>query len=120
MNATEWPVYSPFAKEHFGHGVEVGKAEEAARLLLRILKARHLDVPEDLKTRITSCTDLEQLETLVTRAVLVRSAEEMIPRLSKRWRWEGRPRVLGDRGRDAEDAPAEGRSRAFFTASRGS
>ncbi|HUR09698.1 MAG TPA: hypothetical protein VM347_44675 [Nonomuraea sp.] len=29
--STEWPVYSPFAREHFGRGKAEGKAEEAGR-----------------------------------------------------------------------------------------
>ncbi|WP_433442634.1 hypothetical protein [Nonomuraea sp. CA-141351] len=89
MTSTDWPVYSPFAREHFGRGLAEGKAkgkaegkaegksEEAVKMLLLVLDARGLDVPEDTRARITTCTDLAQLETWTTRAATARALQDL-------------------------------------------
>jgi hypothetical protein len=45
-----------------------GRAEGEARALLAILNARGIPVPDDIHTRITTCTDLDQLDTWIRRA----------------------------------------------------
>lgn len=89
MASTSWPVYSPFAREHYGRGLEEGKAEgkaegqaegkarEAAKLVLLFLSARGLDVTEDVRARITDCTDVETLEAWAVRAATVQTADEL-------------------------------------------
>ncbi|MGP3957017.1 hypothetical protein ACTWPT_13530 [Nonomuraea sp. 3N208] len=77
MTSTDWPVYSPFAREHFGRGVAEGKAEEAARMVLLVLAARGLEVPEDARARITACTDLARLETWATRAATAKALQDL-------------------------------------------
>ncbi|WP_246083781.1 hypothetical protein [Nonomuraea diastatica] len=89
MTSTDWPVYSPFAREHYGRGLEEGrtegkaegrtegKAEEAAKSVLLVLTARGLDVSEDARVRITSCTDLAQLETWLTRAATAQALQDL-------------------------------------------
>jgi predicted transposase YdaD len=76
MTSDYWPVYSPFAKEHFGRGKQEGKKEgkkegrmegEADAILL-VLEARGVDVSDAERERITSCTDLKQLKRWITRA----------------------------------------------------
>jgi hypothetical protein len=65
--ATEtWPVYSPFAKEHYGRG-------EADAILL-VLKARGVTVTDEQRDRIIHSTDLDQLKEWVTRAATVSDA----------------------------------------------
>ena len=64
MTSGTWPVYTPIAKEHFGRGKKEGEAEA----ILLVLKARSLAVSDAERERITSCTDLKQLKTWVTRA----------------------------------------------------
>jgi hypothetical protein len=72
MTSDTWPVYSPFAKEHFGRGKREGKTqgrrEGEAEAILLVLEARGLDVTDAERERITSCTDLKQLKKWVTRA----------------------------------------------------
>ncbi|WP_235030841.1 RpnC/YadD family protein [Nonomuraea solani] len=91
--STTWPVHSPFAREHFGRGKTEGiaegkaegiaegkaegKAEEAAKLVLLVLSARGLDLPQDARTRITHCTDLTQLETWATRAATAQTLADL-------------------------------------------
>ncbi|MEU6726139.1 hypothetical protein ABZ917_20775 [Nonomuraea wenchangensis] len=89
MASTSWPVYSPFAREHYGRGLEEGKAEgkaegqaegkarEAAKLVLLFLSARGLDVTDDVRARVTGCTDVELLEAWAARAATVQAADEL-------------------------------------------
>ncbi|GAA3642725.1 hypothetical protein GCM10022224_001340 [Nonomuraea antimicrobica] len=81
MKSTDWPVHSPLAREHFGRGLDQGKAEgkaeEAGKMLLLVLGARGLDVPEDAHARITACTDLAQLEAWTTLAVTAKTIHDV-------------------------------------------
>jgi hypothetical protein len=72
--ATEtWPVYSPFAKEHFGRGEAVGEANA----IFLVLEARGLELTPKQRERINGCTDLDQLSEWVTRAATVSDASEL-------------------------------------------
>ncbi|MGN9842068.1 hypothetical protein ACTMTI_28475 [Nonomuraea sp. H19] len=81
MTSTDWPVYSPFAREHFSRGKAEGqaegKAEEAARSVLLVLAARGFNLPDATRARITTCTDLAQLETWLTRAAIAQTLQEL-------------------------------------------
>jgi hypothetical protein len=78
MNSDTWPVYSPFAKEHYGRGRQEGKKEGRAvgeaEAILIVFEARSLDVSEAERDRITSCTNLRQLKNWIKRAVTVEKA----------------------------------------------
>ncbi|GIH94652.1 hypothetical protein Psi01_52820 [Planobispora siamensis] len=86
--STDWPVYSPFARAHYGRGLEKGKtegkaegkaegrAEEAVRLLLLMLEARG-EVPDEVRARITACTDLAQLEAWALAVATGRTVHDM-------------------------------------------
>ncbi|WP_405166202.1 DUF4351 domain-containing protein [Nocardia sp. NBC_01499] len=54
-------------------GLDRGRAEGEAKALLRILMARGLSVPDDIRTRIVSCLDTEQLEAWMDKAVVADS-----------------------------------------------
>jgi len=58
-------------------GEAQGRAEGEAAMLLRILAARGFGVPDDVRQRVESCTDLLQLEAWGDRAVTARSLEEI-------------------------------------------
>ena len=73
MTSTKWPVYSPFAREHYGRG----RAEEAANNILMVLSARGVTVPGDARDRITTCTDLDQLESWVERAATADTIDDV-------------------------------------------
>ncbi|MBG0825233.1 hypothetical protein HS048_31580 [Planomonospora sp. ID91781] len=89
MTSTTWPVYSPFAREHYGRGLKEGesrgrtegkaegKTEEAARLVLLVLAARGLEVPDDVRARITACTDLARLESWAARAATAQAGHDL-------------------------------------------
>jgi hypothetical protein len=45
--------------------------------LLTVLDARGIDVPPSARARITSCTDLYQLDSWIRHAVTVNSIDEL-------------------------------------------
>lgn len=68
---------SPFVNRFVNQGRREGEAKGEAKALLRVLAARGIDVPDDARTRITECTDLEQLDTWVSRAATARSVDDL-------------------------------------------
>jgi hypothetical protein len=58
-------------------GKTEGRAEGEAAMLLRVLAARGFTVPDAIRQRILSCTDLAQLEAWGDRAVTVNSVDEI-------------------------------------------
>jgi hypothetical protein len=54
-----------------------GKAEGEARLVLRVLSARGLQVSAEIRERVLSCTDTGQLETWAERAATAGSIDEV-------------------------------------------
>jgi hypothetical protein len=81
MTSDTWPVYTPFAKEHFGRGKKEGKAEGKAEgeadAILLVLRARSMDVSDADRERITSCTNLKQLKKWITRAVTAEKTSDL-------------------------------------------
>ena len=73
MSTGTWEYKSDFARLYYGQG----RAEGEARALLGFLDARGIDVPDAARERIMQCTDLDQLETWVRRAVTVSTIEEL-------------------------------------------
>jgi hypothetical protein len=64
---------SDFALEHQAKG----RAEGEAKALLLMLRARKVCVSDEARDRIMSCTDLQQLERWVERAVTVDTVDEL-------------------------------------------
>ncbi|MGR8008919.1 hypothetical protein [Streptomyces hypolithicus] len=54
-----------------------GEAKGLAKSIVVLLTQRGIDVPDDTRDRITTCTDLDTLGTWFTRAVTATSAEEL-------------------------------------------
>ncbi|MET9338270.1 hypothetical protein [Nonomuraea sp. NPDC003804] len=101
MTSTTWPVYSPFAKEHFYRGKEVGMEEGRAQgreegreegrevgreegmargeahCVLMLLEHHGVAVSEEVRQRILSCNDLDQLAQWVLRAGAVTTTDEL-------------------------------------------
>jgi hypothetical protein len=55
-----------------------GRTEGEVRALLAILNARGIPVPDDARTRITGCTDLDQLDTWVRRAATATTIHDLL------------------------------------------
>lgn len=85
MTSGTWPVYSPFAKTHYGHGREdgreegreEGRTEERAATVIDLLEARGLTVDDAARARITDCNDIERLKAWTIAALTVDRAEEI-------------------------------------------
>ena len=77
---------SDFARTHYGRGLADGKAEgetegEArgkAEAILTVLAARNLAVHDLVRARILACTDPEQLQRWLTRAVHCAGVDELL------------------------------------------
>ncbi|MEV5409760.1 hypothetical protein AB0K60_13095 [Thermopolyspora sp. NPDC052614] len=99
--SSTWVVSSPFAKEHYGRGLEQGRAEgEAkgkvegkiegkiegkaegevegeAKAVLTFLEARGIVVPDHVRGRIHRCTDPDLLLAWARKAATVTRAEDI-------------------------------------------
>ena len=69
MTVTTHPYQSDFARRYYNQG--------EADAVVTILETRGIEVPPDVRERITSCTDLDQLRTWVRRSVTVRTAQDL-------------------------------------------
>ncbi|MFD1543418.1 hypothetical protein [Nonomuraea guangzhouensis] len=73
MSSREWPAYSPFTKQLF----DKGKVEGEAVAVIRILKARGINVPQDAHDRITECKDPDQMEEWIVRAATATTLDDV-------------------------------------------
>lgn len=64
---------SNFAKTHLSKGRVAGEADA----LLRVLAARRIVVPDDVRGRIEGCEDLEQLGRWIDRAATAESVDDL-------------------------------------------
>ncbi|GAB3984046.1 hypothetical protein GCM10029978_092530 [Actinoallomurus acanthiterrae] len=81
VSSTSWPVYTPFAKQHFGRGkaegrVE-GRAEGEVHAVLTVLEARGIEVPESARARINACTDLQEIDAWLKKAGVVQTVDAL-------------------------------------------
>src|SRR6185437_7233247 len=73
--------FPPFLEQLFNEAdarVAKGRAEEAARAVLTVLRARGIAVPEAARERILAENDLARLEQWLERAVLAASVDEAL------------------------------------------
>ncbi|MFF0529157.1 hypothetical protein ACFYT3_12265 [Nocardia amikacinitolerans] len=64
---------SDFARRYYADGQKKGEV----RALLTVLEARGIPVSDEVRERITECTDTDLLAEWVRRAVTVATAEEL-------------------------------------------
>jgi hypothetical protein len=69
------------ATEYFGRGAaegrKEGEAKGEAKAILLTLSERGLSVSDEARERITTCEDLDQLETWVRRAVTIETTDDL-------------------------------------------
>jgi flagellar biosynthesis/type III secretory pathway protein FliH len=58
-------------------GEAKGKAEGEAHMILRVLSARGLQVPADIRERVLACADTSQLETWGDRAATAATIDDV-------------------------------------------
>jgi hypothetical protein len=68
---------SPYKSYIFEEFRDEGRAEGRAEDIVLVLEARGLDVPDEVRERVTGCDDPGVLRRWLTRAVTVASAEEI-------------------------------------------
>ncbi|GAB4584863.1 hypothetical protein [Nocardia sp. IFM 10818] len=66
-----------YLSDTFRDLVAEGRSIEAMRLLNAVLDKRGFAVPDDIRSRIDSCTDLDQLEEWTLRAMTASSIVEL-------------------------------------------
>ena len=70
-------LFDEALQKSFESGQLVGRAGEKAADVLDVLDARGLAVTGEQRERILGCTDLDQLNRWLRRAVAVASADEL-------------------------------------------
>lgn len=73
MQAGVYEWQSDFALKHIAEG----KIEGEIELLLVVLESRGFEVGDDLRQRIASCQDLEQIHVWARNAVTASSLDEV-------------------------------------------
>ena len=63
--------------EGMAQGVAQGVAQGEAHILLRIMAARGLDIPEHIRARVAECADTARLEAWADRAATATSVQEV-------------------------------------------
>lgn len=71
------PFVNRFVNQGRREGEATGEAKGEAKAVLRVLAARGIEVPDDARERIRTCTDLEQLDVWVTRAATARTIDDL-------------------------------------------
>lgn len=66
-----------FRDEFIDGYIDQGRAEGEARMLLRVIAARGFSLPDDIRERVASCTDIAQLEAWADRAAVATTLQEV-------------------------------------------
>jgi hypothetical protein len=74
MASGNYQYQSDFARRYFGQGKAEGKAEG----VLAVLAARQIEVPDEVRSRITGCSDLGLLDRWLARAVTALAAVDVV------------------------------------------
>lgn len=69
---------SDFAKKYVAQGRAEGRAEEAARALLTVLRTRGIPVPDAVREHILEQKDPERLERWLEKAVFANSVAAVL------------------------------------------
>lgn len=81
MRSGTYEYQSEFARHYVAQGVAQGRAagrlEGEMSALLAVLEARGLQVDEQARQRIAACTELEQLQRWLRKAVSIQSVQEL-------------------------------------------
>jgi hypothetical protein len=74
-----WEFGTPFTEQYRaqGRGREEGRAQGEAAAILIFLESRGIAVSDEVRERVTSCTDQETLQSWLRRVAKVETAEEL-------------------------------------------
>jgi hypothetical protein len=73
MKLDNYQWQGQFARRHIAEG----RVEGEAKSILLVLAARDIPVSDHIRDRVTTCTDLDQLEHWVQRAATINTADEL-------------------------------------------
>ena len=79
MASGNYEYQSDFARRY----VAQGRAKGRAHAVLAVLAERNVPVPDDVRAKIASCSDLELLDLWLARAVTARSAADCHTRVGR-------------------------------------
>ena len=74
---THFPGHGTLFEEKYLEGRAEGKAEGKAEAILHALRVRGIAVSDEVRERITTCTDLDTLTTWFDRSLTVSKAEDL-------------------------------------------
>ena len=69
---------SDFVRRYVFQGRAEGRAEGEVTALFAVLAARRIDVPDEVRARITACTDTEALTAWIARAATADRIEDVL------------------------------------------
>lgn len=78
MGLENYEFQSDFAKRFIAKGREEGRLQEGQAALMAVFEARGFEPSDAERRRIEGCTDLEQLEHWIRRAVTATSVEDAL------------------------------------------
>lgn len=67
-----------FKSDFARHYIAIGMARGWPRAVLLVLEGRGVGVPDGVREQIADCTDLDQLDAWLRRAVTATTAEEVV------------------------------------------
>jgi hypothetical protein len=74
---THFPGHRTLFEEKYLEGEARGKATDRASMILRVLEKHGIHVPEDIRERITSCSDLDTLTLWFDRSLTATEVEDL-------------------------------------------
>lgn len=77
MTTGTYEYQSEFTERLRNEGEAKGRAEAKADGVLRVLRARGVEVPDDVRARIVGCADLERLDAWLDRASTAHSVDDL-------------------------------------------
>lgn len=85
MTTVENPYQSDFARRFYDAGAEhglaegraEGRSEATAEAVIAILRLRGIVSCNDIRDRIRACTDLDQLDAWIARAITIDKVDEL-------------------------------------------
>jgi hypothetical protein len=77
MTAIQYFWRHPLAEQVRAEGREEGRVAERAQMILRNLRYRQIDVPDSVRERVLSSTDMDELETWLDRSYQVADAADL-------------------------------------------
>lgn len=77
MTTTSHRYQSDFARRYYDQGQAEGEAKGKIDAVLLVLDGRGVEVTDEARTRISTCTEIAQLDTWLGRAVVAVTVDDL-------------------------------------------